>query len=445
MSIAKTRTIYIRTLGCPKNETDSDHLLGLLERSGYTTVEDADDADVVVVNTCSFIDAARKESIDAILDALHQRAAGRKTGQKVLVAGCLVERYGKTLADELPEVDGFMSLGSYARAPDIVDQAVRGVRQLCFDAGKVSLAIESRPQPNSPSAFVKISEGCDRVCTFCAIPSIRGGHRSRDAGSIEAEIRWLVERGVKEVVLVAQDMSLYGRDTESKWMLPSLLRQLGEVDGLLWLRMLYQYPQYVSDELLSAVADSTPAVPYFDLSLQHASGKLVKRMRRWGDAEKFLAMIDKIRSYFPDASLRSAFIVGFPGETDADAEELADFLPKAQLDWGGFFPYSKEEGTQAHGFLRGRVSEAVRDRRVEALGEIQSEIAEAKRATLVGSEVDVLVESRDGLQIRGRTWREAPEVDAEVRLRNARAVRMGDLVRARVTAVDGLDLIAQAI
>jgi ribosomal protein S12 methylthiotransferase len=434
------KTVYIRTLGCPKNETDSDHLLGLLEGSGYSSVEDADAADVIVVNTCSFIDAARKESIDAILDHI----SARRNGQKVLVAGCLVERYGKTLADELPEVDGFMSLGSYARAPDIVDSAVRGVRQLCFDAGKVSLAIESRPQPSSPSAFVKISEGCDRVCTFCAIPSIRGGHRSRDSASIEAEIRWLVDRGVKEVVLVAQDMSLYGRDTESKWMLPSLLRQLGDIDGLLWLRMLYQYPQYVSDELLSAVADSGAAVPYFDLSLQHVSGKLVRKMRRWGDSEKFLAMIAKIRDYFPDASLRSAFIVGFPGETDADAEELADFLSAAQLDWAGFFPYSKEEGTEADAFSRGKVPEAVRDRRVEVLGEIQSEIAEAKRTTLVGSDVDVLVESRDGLQIRGRTWREAPEVDAEVRLRNARAVRMGDVVRARVLSVDGLDLIAQA-
>jgi tRNA A37 methylthiotransferase MiaB len=208
--------------------------------------------------------------------------------------------------------------------------------------------------------------------------------------------------------------------------------------------MLYQYPQYVSDELLSAVADSGAAVPYFDLSLQHASGKLVRKMRRWGDSEKFLAMIAKIRDYFPDASLRSAFIVGFPGETDADAEELADFLSAAQLDWAGFFPYSKEEGTEADAFSRGKVPEAVRDRRVEVLGEIQSEIAEAKRITLVGSDVDVLVESRDGLQIRGRTWREAPEVDAEVRLRNARAVRMGDVVRARVLSVDGLDLIAQA-
>ena len=434
------RTVFIRTLGCPKNETDSEHLKGTLEAAGYLLSEDAENADIVVVNTCSFIDAARRESVEAILE----HVAGRRNGQKVLVAGCLVERYGKTLADELPEVDGFMSLGSYARAPDIVDAAARGVRQLCFDAGKVALSVEARPQPTSPTTFVKISEGCDRVCTFCAIPSIRGGHRSRTIEAIDSEVRWLVERGVKEVVLVAQDMSLYGRDMYGKWMLPGLLRRLGEIDGLLWLRMLYQYPQYVNDELLSAVADSTPAVPYFDLSLQHASGKLVRKMRRWGDGPKFLDLIARIRDRFPDAALRSAFIVGFPGETERDAAELADFLPQAQLDWAGFFPYSNEEGTAAATFSRGRVPQATAERRAEVLGEVQSEIAEAKRAALIGSEVEVLVESRDGLQVRGRTWREAPEVDAEVRLRNARATRVGDVVRAKVTSVDGLDLIASS-
>jgi MiaB/RimO family radical SAM methylthiotransferase len=318
------------------------------------------------------------------------------------------------------------------------------VRQLCFDAGKVSLSVEARPQPTSPTTFVKISEGCDRVCTFCAIPSIRGGHRSRTAEAIEAEVRWLVERGVKEVVLVAQDMSLYGRDLYGKWMLPDLLRRLGEIEGLLWLRMLYQYPQYVNDELLSAVADSPPAVPYFDLSLQHASGKLVRKMRRWGDGPRFLDLIGRIRDRFPDAALRSAFIVGFPGETETDASMLADFLPQAQLDWAGFFPYSNEEGTEAATFTRGRVPQTVTQRRVEVLGEVQSQIAEEKRAELVGTEVDVLVESRDGLQVRGRTWREAPEVDAEVRLRKARATRIGDVVRAKVTSIDGLDLIAEA-
>ncbi|MEX2394846.1 MAG: radical SAM protein, partial [Actinomycetota bacterium] len=202
------RSVYIRTLGCPKNETDSEHLRGMLAESGYESVDEPSNADVVVVNTCSFIDAARRESIDAILD----HVSARRNGQKVLVAGCLVERYGEELAKELPEVDGFMSLGSYARAPDIVDAAVRGVRQLCFDSGKVPLSLEARTQPSGPTTFVKISEGCDRVCTFCAIPAIRGGHRSRPLESIETEVRWLVERGVKEVVLVAQDMSLYGRD-----------------------------------------------------------------------------------------------------------------------------------------------------------------------------------------------------------------------------------------
>lgn len=436
-----TRSVFIRTLGCPKNETDSEHLRGLLEADGYVRADDAESADVVIVNTCSFIDAARRESVDAILDEISRRS----DGQKVVVAGCLVERYGKELADELPEVDAFMSLGSYGRTAEIIDATSKGSRQLCFDAGKVPLGIELRPQPTGPTTFVKISEGCDRVCSFCAIPSIRGKHRSRPADAIFSEVQWLASQGVKEVVLVAQDMSLYGRDLTGHWELPSLLRRLGDVDGLLWLRMLYQYPRYVNDALLDAVADSGAAVPYFDLSLQHASGKLVRKMRRWGDSAKFLDLIEKIRSRFPDASLRSAFIVGFPGETEADVEELASFLPEASLDWAGFFPYSREEGTEAGGFVRNRVAERQIARRAEVLSEIQNEIAEKKRLELVGSTVDVLIEDRDGVHVTGRTWREAPEVDAEVVVSGARAVRVGDVLRARVVGTDGLDLITEAV
>ena len=434
-----TKKVFIRTLGCPKNEADSEHLRGTLERAGYEHALDADDADVVIVNTCSFIEAARRESVDAVLDEL----AARRDGQKVLVSGCLVERYGKELAAELPEADGFMSLGSYARATEVVGAAVAGVRQLCFDAGKVPIDLDARPAPVGPTAFVKISEGCDRVCTFCAIPAIRGAHRSRTIEAVDGEVRWLAARGVKEVVLVAQDMSLYGRDTYGAWMLPGLLRRLGEVDGLLWLRMLYQFPRYVNDALLDAVADSAPAVPYFDLSLQHASGKLVRKMKRWGDGEKFLSLIGRIRDRFPEAALRSAFIVGFPGETEADAAELSAFLHEARLDWAGFFPYSKEEGTAAASFTRGTVPSSVVAERVEVLDATQAAIAEAKRELLVGSDVDVLVESRDGVLLRGRTWREAPEVDAQVVVRGARSARVGDVVTARVVGTDGLDLTAK--
>jgi ribosomal protein S12 methylthiotransferase len=430
--------VYIRTLGCPKNEADSEHLRGALEAAGYARSPDADGADVVIVNTCSFIDAARRESVDAVLEEL----SARRDGQRVVVAGCLVERYGADLASELPEVDGFMGLGAYGRASEVVAGAASGVRQLCFDPGKVPVELTARPHPSSPSAFVKISEGCDRVCTFCAIPAIRGRHRSRPVEAIDAEVRWLVARGVKEVVLVAQDMSLYGRDLYGAWMLPGLLRRLSEVDGLLWLRMLYQFPRYVNADLLDAVADSAPAVPYFDLSLQHASAKLVRRMKRWGDGERFLELIARIRDRFPDAALRSAFIVGFPGETENDAAELAGFLREARLDWAGFFPYSREDGTAAASYRTGSVPGVLAAERAQVLAEIQSEIAESKRAELVGSDVDVLVEERSGVRLRGRTWREAPEVDAQVVVRGVRGARVGDVVRARVVATDGLDLLA---
>lgn len=435
------KRVHIRTLGCPKNETDSEHLRGLLEGSGYVWSADAEAADVVIVNTCSFIDVARRESVDAVCEELEHR----RDGQRVVVAGCLVERYGPELAEELPDVDAFMSLGSYGRTVEIVGKALDGVRQSCFDAGKVPLSLDARSSAQGPSAFVKISEGCDRVCTFCAIPNIRGGHRSRDPESIESEIRRLTASEVKEVVLVAQDMSLYGRDTEGRWMLPELLRRLGDVEGLHWLRMLYQYPRYVNDALLDAVAESPAAVPYFDLSLQHASGKLVRRMKRWGDGERFLDLIGRIRDRIPEAVLRSAFIVGFPGETEEDAAELSDFLEEARLDWAGFFPFSPEEGTEAGGFSDGLVPTDVAERRAEVLSDVQAEICDGNRRRLVGEEVEVLVEGRHETRVYGRTWREAPEVDGQVVVRGARGVRPGDLLRSRVIDTDGPDLLAEAI
>jgi MiaB/RimO family radical SAM methylthiotransferase len=326
----------------------------------------------------------------------------------------------------------------------LVAGAAAGVRQLCFDPGKVPLDLDVRPEVAGPTTYVKISEGCDRTCTFCAIPAIRGRHRSRDAKAISDEIRMLVDRGTKEVVLVAQDMSLYGRDLTGAWELPSLLRGLGDIDGLMWLRMLYQYPRYVDTELLDAVADSAPAVPYFDLSLQHASKRLVRKMKRWGDGDRFLEMIGKIRDRFGETALRSAFIVGFPGETEEEVEQLADFLREARLDWAGFFPYSREEGTEAASFTEGAVSGPVAFERAEALSAVQAEVAEAKRAELIGSTVEVMVEEREGIEIRGRTWREAPEVDAAVILDGLRGARVGDMVTATVTGTDGLDLVATA-
>lgn len=432
-------TVHIRTLGCPKNDADSDLLLGALTRAGYTAVDDSASADVVIVNTCAFIEVARQESVDAILDEV----ATRRDGQAVVVSGCLVERYGSALADELPEVDAFMALGAYGRAAQIVDAAMAGVKQRCFDPGKVPLDLEHPVDPTGPTAMLKISEGCDRVCTFCAIPAIRGPHRSRAPEAIESELRWLVSRGVHEVVLVGQDMSLYGRDTTGSWQLPQLLRRLGGVDGVGWMRMLYQYPRYVNEKLLEAMAATPSAVPYLDLSLQHASGKLVRKMKRWGDAERFLKMIELIRSYLPDAVLRSSFIVGFPGETDREVEELADFLQAAQLDWAGFFTFSREDGTEAGEFKSGRVPKATAARRAEVLSGMQNEIAEDRREQLIGTKTQVLIESVGGSSAIGRSWREAPEVDGVIAVARASGVRPGDLLDVTISGRDGLDLVAR--
>ncbi|HVL81806.1 MAG TPA: 30S ribosomal protein S12 methylthiotransferase RimO [Actinomycetota bacterium] len=436
-----TRTFHIRTLGCPKNEADSEHLRGILARAGYSDAPSADQADVVIVNTCAFIEAARRESVDAICDEV----ARRRDGQALVVSGCLVERYGDELADELPEVDAFLGLGSYGRTAQVVDAALRGVKQRCFDPGKVPLELDRPAAPAGPTAFLKISEGCDRVCTFCAIPSIRGPHRSRTPEAIADELRWLASCGAKEVILVGQDMSLYGRDIAGRWLLPELIRELGRVDGVRWIRTLYHYPRYVNERLLTAMAETPSAVPYLDLSLQHASGKLLRRMKRWGDADRYLSMIATIRDILPDAVLRSAFIVGFPGETERDVTELADFLQQARLDWAGFFPYSREQDTEAGSYVRGRVPGAVAARRAEVLAQLQTEIAEEKRGALVGERVEVLVESRGGGVVEGRTWREAPEVDAGVHIVGARGARVGEMVEVEVTGADGLDLVARAV
>jgi ribosomal protein S12 methylthiotransferase len=432
--------VHIRTLGCPKNEADSEHLRGALREAGYEDAAAAGSADVVIVNTCAFIDSARRESVDAVLEEV----SARRAGQRVVVAGCMVERYGPELERELPEVDGFLSLGAYRRAAEVVDESLAGSRPVCFDPGKVPLEQFPRAAPESASAFVKISEGCDRVCTFCAIPGIRGGHRSRPMGAVLTEARWLVKHGVREIVLVAQDMSLYGRDLGGSWLLPDLLRRVGGVAGLDWVRMLYQYPRFVNDSLIAAVAETPNAVPYFDLSLQHASAKLVRRMRRWGSGERFLELIAGIRERIPEAVLRSSFIVGFPGETESDVDELAEFLQQARLDWGGFFTYSREEGTEAASFRRGLVPSRVARQRADALDAVQAEIAERKRAELLGAEVEVLVESRRGTAVIGRSWREAPDVDATILVRGAAGARVGDMIAARVERTDGLDLVARA-
>ncbi len=407
---------WVETLGCPKNQVDSDKLVGTLAADGMSPAASPGEADVVVVNTCAFIDAARKESVDTIL-----ALAGAKAERaRLVVTGCMAERYGDELAEALPEADLVAGFGV---------PVTLGARP---DAARLDLLNLPRPPAAAPWAYVKVAEGCDRKCGFCAIPSFRGRQRSRPVESILEEVDAL---GVQEVVLVAQDLASYGKDVEGlgAGAIVPLVEAVAE--RVARTRLLYLYPSDLTDALVNAIGAT--GVPYFDLSLQHASRPLLRRMRRWGDGDRFLARIAAIRLRWPEAAFRSSFIVGYPGETEADHDELLRFLEEAQVDWCGFFAYSEEAGTYAAGLDGAVPASLVRERLAEA-GELQDAITAGRRSALVGSKVDVLVD-RPG---EGRSHREAPEIDGVVRVPSGLAV--GTVATVLVTGAEGPDLEAEA-
>jgi ribosomal protein S12 methylthiotransferase len=405
------RSFHVETLGCPKNQVDSDKLVGTLLADGYTEAESASDADLVVVNTCAFVEDARKESIDVVL-ALSD---ARKRGARLVVTGCMAERYGSELADALPEVDAVAGFGV---------PVTLGKKK---DVPSFDLLNLPRPKRSVPWSYVKVAEGCDRACGFCAIPSFRGPQRSRTIDSILAEVDSLE---AKEIVLVAQDLAAFGRDQGSgtRSIVP-LVRAVAErVERT---RLLYLYPSDLTDALVDAICET--GVPYFDLSLQHVSRPLMRRMRRWGDGDRFLSRIQSIRAREPDAAFRSNFIVGYPGETEADHDALLRFVEAAQLDWCGFFTFSEEAGTLA-ATQAGKVDPSLALDRHHELTELQDRITARRRDDLVGTDVEVLVDA-PGV---GRSHREAPEIDGVIRIPPAHAV--GTFVKVTVTAAEGPDL-----
>ena len=410
-----TGLYWVETLGCPKNQVDSDKLVGTLTADGMSPAASPAEADVVVVNTCAFIEAARQESVDTIL-AL---AGAKADGARLVVTGCLAERYGDELAEALPEADLVAGFGV---------PVTLGARR---DAARLDLLNLPRPPSAAPWAYVKVAEGCDRTCGFCAIPSFRGPQRSRPVAAILDEVDAL---GAKEIVLVAQDLASYGKDVAGMG--------AGSIVGLVEAvaarvertRLLYLYPSDLTDALVDAVGAT--GVPYFDLSLQHASKPLLRRMRRWGDGERFLRRIASIRDRFPDAAFRTNFIAGYPGETEADHDVLLRFLDEAQVDWCGFFAYSREDGTYAAGLDGAVPASLVRERLAEA-GELQDRITAARREALIGHTLEVLVD-RPGV---GRSHREAPEIDGIVRVPATLAV--GSTAKVVVTGAEGPDLEAR--
>jgi ribosomal protein S12 methylthiotransferase len=424
---------WIETLGCPKNAVDSDKVTASLLRDGLVPADSAGDADVVVVNTCAFIEAARQESIDTVLTL----ADARKDGARLVVTGCLAERYGDELAAALPEADAVVGFAGEASISEVVlRRPPKG--------GPRDLLELPRPAPSAPWAYVKVAEGCDRTCAFCAIPSFRGKQRSRRPESILAEARALVAGGVREIVLVAQDLASYGRDAGEPGALTPLLVSLDGLGaaGLARVRLLYLYPSQVRDPLVGTILDLETPVPYFDLSLQHASEPLLRSMRRWGSGERFLALIEDIRRREPAAAFRSSFIVGFPGETEEDHETLLGFLQAAALDWAGLFPFCPEDGTPAADMADTVQSDVVKER-LDELSVVQDRLTQAARDALIGTRVEVLVDGIEEGAPVGRTHREAPEIDGVIRLDGPR-LTAGTIVTAEVVAAVGPDLQAVA-
>jgi len=459
---------WLETLGCPKNQVDSDKLAGTLVGDGLEAADDPSQADVVVVNTCAFIEAARQESIDTVL-AL---ADGAKRGARIVVTGCMAERYGDELARALPEVDLVAPFGtpllSGARPEPVAEPvaflgtvppgggrsgrtARRGPSSAAPRSNAFDLLELPRPPAHAPWAYVKVAEGGDRSCGFCAIPSFRGPQRSRTPAAVLAEVDQLAAGATPlgEVVLVAQDLASFGLDRTSGGARPEqgatrpLVDLVGRVaERVPRVRLLYLYPSSLDDELVDAVLAT--GVPYFDLSLQHVSRPLLHRMRRWGEGDRFLERIASIRSREPGATFRSSFIVGYPGETEDDHDRLLAWLAEAQLDWAGFFLFSPEDGTPA-AVLDGRVPEDLARRRIDECTELQDAITATRRDALIGATVDVLVDEPG----RGRTYREAPEIDGVVELVDVPGTRaasaVGTVVRATVVAAEGPDLSAELV
>jgi ribosomal protein S12 methylthiotransferase len=432
-------TVWLTTLGCSKNQVDSDKITAVLGDSGYSNATDPETADVVMVNTCAFIEDARRESIDTILGL----AEAKRSDAKLVVMGCMAQRYEQELIDSLPEADAVIGLDRY---PELVDEldSMTGWQPVNFTGLRRShmdiLEMTKRPTPSTPFAYVKVAEGCNKTCAFCAIPLIRGSQGSRAGGGILDEMEGLVGGGVEEIVLVAQDLAAYGRDSDSG-PIEELVERAASIPGLGRLRLYYLYPREIRQRLIDVIAGHDTIADYFDLSLQHSSARLLRSMHRPGSGDQHLSLIDRIRDSVPHAATRSSFIIGYPGETENDVEELVEFLDSAQLDWAGFFPYSAEEGTDAATMADQVPGELISERMRYVQG-VQDEITTAKNAATVGRTLRILVDQVEDGQPVGRSYREAPEIDGLILLDKGRA---GEWVTATVDGAYGTDLSATAV
>lgn len=436
-------TVGLVSLGCAKNTVDSELMLGMLSARGYIVTNDPAEAEVIIVNTCTFIEDATRESIETILEMSRYKQNGRC--RALILAGCMATRYSTQLQQELPEVDAIIGTGELPSIVEAVEKALAGETYLAASSSPAFIYDETAARlltTNHNLAYVKIAEGCDHRCAYCIIPSIRGKYRSRSIGSITEEVRQLVVAGRKEIVLLAQDTTRYGLDIYGNRSLAQLLEALVQVEGLKWLRFLYGHPDGITTQLLQVMAAYPQICKYIDIPLQHASANVLRRMGRGGDAKQLLELVDRVRQVIPDVTLRTTFIVGYPGESDEDFAQLCSFIEQAEFNHVGIFTYSKEEGTPA-ALLAGQVSGKVKQKRRQVAMELQRRISRRHNERLVGTCQEVVVETatNDGGWV-ARCTSQAPEVDGVTYVYGAQ-LHPGDFIQARIVQAQDYDLIGE--
>ena len=432
------------SLGCSKNLVDTEVMLGLIREREIELVNDPSDADILIVNTCAFIQSAKEESINTILNMAEYKQPEKGHCKSLIIAGCLGQRYGQELLDELPEADGIIGTEAWGRVTEVIDETLKGNRVVI--KGDETIYDASVPRiPTTPkhTAYVKIAEGCNNRCAFCAIPLIRGKYRSRKLEDIVAEVRKLADKGVREIVLIAQDTTNYGHDIYGEPRLAQLLRELCKVEGIKWIRTLYNYPRFLNDELIEVMATEEKIVKYVDIPLQHASNEVLRRMRRPDTKEQITALLKKLRERVPGVVIRSTFIVGFPGETEEQFRELKDFIQEQRFDHAGFFTYSKEEDTPAAN-MDGQVDDDVMQDRYHEIKAIQSLISQEINESLVNQVLEVIVEghTEDGTSY-GRSYRQADDVDDLVYIEDDTTSKVGDIVKVRILQGFTEDLVGE--
>ena len=432
------------SLGCPKNQVDAEHMLALIDAAGCEIVDYVDGCDVVIVNTCGFIDDAKKEAIENILDMVELKKEGIIS--KIIVTGCLAQRYKDEIVTEIPEVDAVVGIGANGDIVQTIEEVMSGVDTIEKYPPRIDLPLEGQRILTTPQywAYLKIGEGCSNRCTYCTIPSIRGNMRSRSMENVIEEAKQLAESGVKELILIAQDTTSYGLDLYGELKLPELLNELCKIDSIEWIRLLYCYPDRITDELIETMKKQEKIVNYIDLPLQHADDKILKAMNRRGDQAMIRNVIEKLRTEIPDVVIRTTFIVGFPGEGEDEFENLAVFVNEIEFDRLGVFTFSAQEGTPAYD-MENQVEEDVKTRRGEIIMQDQYSIMEEKNNEKIGKTYKVIVEDYDGYSdsYTGRTYMDAPEIDGLVRFTSDRDLDIGDFAEVEIFDVEDYDLIGE--